>query len=128
MEVDAPPPLSLRTCQVLESSSANILSLLQTCPLQHILFGGAGFPLGTGSAVPSTPADAELPPQEDRLHISIQLAYPVVETTLPDPAVQSDLCHLMHLGKGQVESKHDSGRRGCRFRGGGEGQSCCPSC
>lgn len=75
--------------------------LLQTCPLQHTLFGGTGFPLGTGSAVPSTPAEAKFPPQGDRPHIPIPSAHPVAETTLPDPAVQRDLCHLMHLGKGR---------------------------
>lgn len=38
------------------------------------------------------------------------------ETTLPDPAVQSDLCHLMHLGKGQVESRQDSGEEDAGFQ------------
>lgn len=33
----------------------------------------------------------------------------MAETTLLDPAVQRDLSHLMHLGKGQVESKQDCG-------------------
>lgn len=39
----------------------------------------------------------------------------MAETTLPDPAVQSDLSHLMHLGKGQVESKQDSGEEDAGF-------------
>lgn len=84
-------------------------------PLQHKLFGGTGFPLGTGSAVPSTPADAKFPPQGDRPHIPIPPAQPMAETTLPDPDVQSDLSHLMHLGKGQVKSKQDSGEGGAAF-------------
>lgn len=110
------PSLSLSTCQGLESSSANIPSPLQSCPLQHTLFGGTGFPIGTGSAVPSTPADAKFPPRGDRPRIPIQPAHPVEETTLPDPAVQSDPCHLMHLGKGQVESRQDSGEEDAGFQ------------
>lgn len=60
-----------------------------------------------GSAAPSTLTDANFPPQGDRPHIPVPSH--AAETTLPDLAEQSDLCHLMLLGKGQMESRQDSG-------------------